>query len=255
MTRQLLLILFSGATLAMLSACFHDSDDDDADNDDDPNPTYTLYFSQDLNPNGLYSIDVTTGLPTLVGAGNSGVTGGNVGLAHREAAGGNLVGSRDDGLLVINRDGSGSMFVGGLTEEALAYDNTMDILYACDSGNFRTIDPATGAQITDLPDTGDDFEGLAVEPNTGDVFGLASGNPADLWRYDQGTSMWNMVGSTNLNMDNVGLAYHPVTGVLYVLDGLTGNLYTLDTATGAPTLIGPHGLAGQNGGGLAFALD
>lgn len=238
------------SALFVLGAC---GDDDDSGTKPKP-ATYTLYFSQDNNANGLHSIDTDTGVATIVGDGITQVSGSTCGLAYRSADGGILLGSKWSLLMEINLDGSGSVDVGGIGNEALAYDDKAGILYGCLNGDFRSIDTATGEQAAALTGPGGDAEGLAVEYSTGNVFGLISGDPATLTMYDATADTWTAIGPTGLDMDSVGLAYSPATKELYAVND-DGNIYTLDQTTGAATLVGAHGLASSNGGGLAFAKD
>ncbi|MCP4574102.1 MAG: hypothetical protein GY838_17210 [bacterium] len=249
--RPFALSVFLVLALFALASC---GDDDDGTKPK-PAATYTLYFSQDSNGNGLYSIDIATGVGTIVGDGISGVTSSTIGLAYNSAGDGILLGSKYSTLLAINLDGSGAVDLGGIGHEALAYDNDAEILYGCLNSDFRTINPATGLAIATLTDSVRDVEGLAVETDTGNVFGLASGSPATLMLYNPTDGTWTTIGDTGFNMDSVALAYHPTTKVLYAIDGNSASLYTMDQATGAATLVGAHGIAGSGGGGLAFAKD
>ena len=63
-----------------------------------------LYFSQDGNANGLYTLDTSTGAPTFVGA--TGVNASTVGLTP-SASDSLLYGSRPFALLHISADGMG----------------------------------------------------------------------------------------------------------------------------------------------------
>lgn len=226
--------------------------------DDDPvtpkGATYTLYFSQDDNGNGLFRINTSTGAGTLVGNGISGVTSNTVGLAYNTATG-VLYGSRWATLLEIQVDGSAAVDLGGVGNEALAYDDDAGILYGCLNGDFRTINPADGTVAIALTDPGQDVEGLAVDPATGDVYGLAPGTPASLMKYDKVSNTWSTVGSTGMEMDDPGLAYHPVRKLLYALDANSASIYTIDPADATTTLVGPHGISGVGGGGLAFVRN
>lgn len=62
------------------------------------------------------------------------------------------------------------------------------------------------------------------------------------------------VGETGLNQ-LIGLAMHPVTGVLYGYDSSTESLYTISTTTGAPTLVGASGSSLGAIGGMDFSAD
>lgn len=216
--------------------------------------TYTLYFSQDDNGNGLYKIDTTTGVGTLAGSGVSGVTSSTVGLAYR-ASDDALYGSRYASLLKIELDGSGATDLGGIGNEALAFDNDSGILYGTINGAFRSINPADGTQAVDLADPGADVEGLAVDPETGIVYGVTRGAGSVLMAYDIVTNTWSTVGSLGMTVWDPGLAYHPVQKKLYMVEGETASIYTINKADATVTLVGAHGISGNGGGGLAFAMD
>jgi hypothetical protein len=219
---------------------------------DDTPVTYTLYFSQDANASGLYEINTTNGVATIVGTGITGVTGTTNGLAYRTSAG-KFLGSKPSGLLEINRDGSGFVNIGPSTQEALAYDDAAGILYGALNGVFTTINPATGGTLSTLAAPGGDVEGLSVDPATGNVYGLMSANPAQLMLYNKTGNTWSTIGSTGSAMDNTGLAYHPGTQTLYAYNN-DGNVYSLNKTNGVATLVGASGL-GAFGGGLTFARD
>lgn len=208
----------------------------------------TLYFSQDDNSSGLYTLDTTTGAATSVGA--SGVTSSTVGLAPGHLPG-ILLGSTWSDIAHIQDDGSGVVVLSGsVGAEGLAYDAVNDIFYGAINGNFFTIDPDTGLQIASLAGPGADIEGLAVDPATGLVYG--TGNTTNLLVYNPGTASWSTVGDTGINWYLGGLAFDPGSNVLYVCGTNSGdNLYRLDPSTAAATLIGPTGLSPTEGG-LAF---
>jgi hypothetical protein len=84
-----------------------------------------LYFSEDSNPNGLYSLDTTTGAATHLGS--SGVTSATVGLAPTESMT-ELFGSSWTRLHRMRTDGSGYTDLGEAYAEALGYDSTTDTL-------------------------------------------------------------------------------------------------------------------------------
>lgn len=203
-----------------------------------------LYFSEDSNSSGLYTLDTTTGAATNVGT--SGVTASTVGLAP-SASPGILFGTQWAQLLEIQADGSGSVIIGGDGQEGLAFDPATGTLYGAINGSFRTVDPATGLNQTALAAPGADVEGIAW--GNGGVYAIAGGD-ANLYFYDPGTDSWVIIGSTGITWDSAGLAFDPGTNTLYAKGDQDSNLYSIDPATGAAAAIGDTGIA--NGGGLAF---
>ncbi len=210
-----------------------------------------LYFSEDNNADGLYTLDVNDASAVQIGM--SGVTSSTVGLAPSPSFD-LLFGSRWATLLHINADGSGFVDVGGTGTEGLAFDPTGDgTLYGAINGNFFTMDPATGGAIAQLADPGGDIEGLAY--GNGFIYGLVAlggggGDRGDLLRYDIADSSWTNLGNTGLgSIDNAGLAYNTQENVLYAKFNST-LLYRIDPETLEANVIGDTGIA--SGGGLAF---
>jgi len=204
-----------------------------------------LFFSQDSNSNGLYEINVTTGQATLVGT--SGVNAGTAGLAPSQSED-LLFGSEPFGLLEVQADGSGSVFVGGATMEGMAYCSQNDTLYGSLNGSFFTVNYTTGALVSSLAAPGFDMEGMACDVANGIVYGI--GDSTSLAAFDIGAGTWSTVGDLGLNLDSGGLAFDP-SGVLYAIGVGTGNsLITIDPGTAAVTTIGPLGTTAA--GGLAW---
>ena len=208
----------------------------------------TLYLSRDSNPNGLYVLDTLTGNAALSGLGTTLVSNSTVGLAMSDTPG-VLFGSKANGLLRINEDGSGATLTGSLAVEALEY--TGGVLYGALNSNFFTINTATGALDTILASPGADVEGLAFGNDV--IYGLvgAGTGQGNLLAYDIALNSWSLIGNSGIAFDNVGLAYNPYLNILYATGNQNGNLYQLDPATGLATLIGPTGFTSA-GGGLAF---
>ena len=206
-----------------------------------------LYFSQDSNSDGLYRLDIFTGVATLVGA--SGVAGSTVGLAYRPDKD-FLYGSKWSELLKIARDGSGAVDKGGEGTEGLAYDPIKKVLYGAINRQFFTIKKSNGSKIEDLTGPGFDAEGIAVDPKTGVVYAI--GDSTLLRKYDPDTDTWSDVGDTGLDWAAGGLAYNPGLHMLYACGSNQGNdLYTIDPDTAETAKIGDSGVTLE--GGLAFA--
>ncbi|MHC4549721.1 MAG: PEP-CTERM sorting domain-containing protein [Planctomycetota bacterium] len=207
----------------------------------------TLYYSEDNNASGLFALDVSTGLATLVGAGTTTVTTNTVGLApHASSA--LLWGSKPFGLLEINADGSGAVTFGSLGIEGMAHNPATDTLYGAINGRFFTINKTTGGVLTNLAAPGSDVEGLAF--GRGGVFGLdTAGN---LKFYNIGLGSWSLIGNTGLRPGfNKGLAYDPGADVLYAISGQDPFLFSVSPGTAFSTLIGHTGRNVARGG-LAF---
>ncbi|MCB1749066.1 MAG: PEP-CTERM sorting domain-containing protein [Gammaproteobacteria bacterium] len=203
----------------------------------------TLYFSQDSNANGLYAIDTLTAAATHLGA--SGVGGSTVGLSPS----GNpnvLFGTSFTQLLHINVDGSGATAVGSVNAEGLAYDGATGTLYGQLNNNFFTVDPNTGAHLTNLASAIGDPDGLTF--GRGGVFGVADSTDSLVF-YNVGLDNWTTVGALGVAINDPGLAYDALNDILYAM-GSAGDLFAVDPDSGQATLIGNTGLVGA--GGLAF---
>jgi hypothetical protein len=164
-------------------------------------PGNVVYLSSTGN-DSLYTVDLTTGTATLVGAyGDSAIV--MHGLEYVPATN-TLYGesSHNGGLYEINQSTGAATLIGtsGLSSFSnLGWDSTAGIMYMTNSGtdSFYTVNLATGAA----------------------------------------TLIGTLNGPTNPN----SLAYNADTGVLYMADNSTDNLYTMDVATGAAVLVGSMG--------------
>ena len=203
-----------------------------------------LYYSQDSNSNGLFSLNTTTAAPTLLGTSN--VTSQTVGLSPSTNPD-ILYGTTWTNLAHINADGSGATNVGSIAQEGLALDPTSGILYGSINGTFSSFNPNNGSLIASLSAPGGDVEGLAY--NAGLIYGLADGG--NLSFYDILSGAWSVIGNTGVNFDQIGLAYDTGLGNLYAIGGQDPYLYSINPTTAAATRIGDTGFA-DAGGGLAF---
>ena len=220
--------------------------------DDKPPPPAggVLYFSQDLNANGLFIVNQATGAATLSGAGTTTVNGTTVGLT--EGPGGTLLGSTFAEIVRIQKDGSGVTDLTGIEgAEALAWNPVDGLLYGCWNAEFYSMNAATGVRIATLPIAPADVEGLAADASRNVIYGI--GDSTNLYKYDVAAGAWSIVGNTGINWNQGGLAFDPGARVLFVIGlGGAGNLYRINPDTAAATLVGPLGIAGTVQGGLAF---
>jgi MYXO-CTERM domain-containing protein len=206
----------------------------------------TLYYSEDSNPNGLFTLNVTTGLATQVGSGISGVITSTVGLAPSSDPN-SLFGSKFFDLMKINTDGSGSTDIGSGGSEGLGFDPNSDTLFYAINGSFGIQNQTNGAR-SPLASPNSDVEGLAY--GDGGVYGLDTAG--DLKFYDIGTGLWSTIGNTGLPTGfNKGLAYDPSRSLLYAISGQDSLLYSINPQTAASAVIGDTGRSASRGG-LAF---
>ncbi len=211
-----------------------------------------LYFSEDSNPNGLYSIDTSTGQATLLGA--SGVTSQTVGLAPDGQDDG-LWGSSWTNLNNISTTGSGFTTVGTAGSEALAYDPATGTLYSFLNGTFSILDTAGTGVIASLPNpTGNDFEGLAWDMRRRVLWALPGFADADthLWFYTPTDQQWHREYDTGIDWTECALAHDSVTDTLYMKNDGDTNLYAVDVRTGQLRTVGDMGIS--EGGGLAYIV-
>ena len=204
----------------------------------------TLYFSEDTNSNGLYSLNTSDGSATLVGAGITTVVSQSVGLAPSSSHT-SLWGSQPLALLSINADGSGAVATGTSAVEGLAFDPHADTLYYSINGDFGTQHTGTGA-LSPLASPGFDVEGLAF--GNGGVYGLADGG--NLLFYNPGADSWSLIGNTDITFDDAGLAFDPGGNLLYAVGDQDSNLYSIDPVDATTAVVGNTGIG--EGGGLAF---
>jgi hypothetical protein len=209
-----------------------------------------LYFSEDSNGNGLYTLDTSNGAATHIGI--TGVNGATVGLAPGLNPG-TLFGSEPFNMLEIQQDGSGSAIIGSVVAEGLAYDAAEDLLYGSINGDFFIVDQPGYSSRTLLAAPGGDVEGLAF--GGGGIYGLVGqgpggGNAGDLLFYDIGLGSWSFIGNTGILFDQVGLAFNNELNLLYAVGSQTTFLYGIDPANAETFVIGDTGI--RNGGGLAY---
>lgn len=211
----------------------------------------TLYLVIDNSPNALYTVDTTTAVPTLVGAGNSASSEG-LALSNNPAT--LLYGVDGSVITTIATDGSSAATtaIDPNGDRGLTFHAPTGLLYGGDNGTFESIDPGTGTitALASLP-ANEDVEGLAADSANNVIYGI--GNDEQLYAYDIVANTWSTVGATTVNDGNdIGLAFDPTMNVLYAVDS-TGTLYSINPATAATSQIGLTGLGTGLDVGLAFS--
>jgi len=185
-----------------------------------------------------------------------------VGLAVCSSAQSRLIGIDTSGSNVYDIDPAtgartlvGPIVGASSTIGALAYDDTSGVLYVSSTGNdsLYTLDLATltttlvgpyniGATVV--------MHGLEDVPATGKLYGKSSSlaGAGDFFEIDKVTGQATPISA--LGFGGFGsLSY--VNGTMYAADTVGDNLHTVDLTTGVATLVGPFGLAGAIGIGLA----
>lgn len=129
--------------------------------------------------------------------------------------------------------------------ESLCFDSRENVLWTTNDGTLYRIDPQSFNTLL-VGDTGvDDVDGLAVQPSTGNLFGITYGGN-DLVRIDKsdaGTTILNgnlEVGSRleDLAFDSTGRLYVLTSRALVEVDPATGARISKVTIKGATSLEG-----------------
>jgi len=162
-----------------------------------------------------------------------------------------------------------SVLVVGLACLLSASDaNAAQILFGADgsagnaSTNLYTIDATTGATISTIGPIGYAVTGLAIDPNTGTLYGTTNSNspagPNSLISINTATGAGTLIGGAHPG--NMADITFDSSGTLYAW-GETGgggsagdDLYTINLGTGVATKVGEAGVA-TAGSGLAAAAD
>ncbi|MCI0636209.1 MAG: hypothetical protein L0206_20195, partial [Actinobacteria bacterium] len=217
-------------------------------------PSGVLYaWTEDSDD--LATIDLTTGAATVVGACAAGTAA--TGLAV-DAAGRAWMKSGGT-LYPVDRTtgacGAGAALTGGAGLNNILTANGRSTFYSADRDfgvgitELRTVDPVIGDTVSVGTNAIAELSALAFRPHplpplyATDGAGLGGGGgPSTLYRLDpRDGSVIQTIGPIGFN-EVVGLAFHPVTGVLYgTSNGGGGQLIRIDPKTGAGIAVGPTG--------------
>jgi len=218
-----------------------------------------MLYGSDAETQELYIIDTTDAGTTRVGY--FGVEGNMAGLAY-DSDNDIMYGTTTatDKLYSIDYTTGQATLIGDLGVSlihGLAYDNSTDVLFGT-FGESRgdglyQIDVSMGNStlIGHIGHFYDDHlntvHGLAVHPQTNDLYGIIGGlgNVSALIRIDKTTGSGTFLyeyGIVNLS----GLTFLP-DGTLYATDNWSGDLYTLDISSGSMQLIGNTGFGNALG--------
>jgi hypothetical protein len=141
---------------------------------------------------------------------------------------------------------------------------TTQTLYGADGSggnpsNLYEIDRDTGAVVRTIGPIGFAVTGLAIHPETAELYGSTGGmdanNPGSTIKIDKATGDGTLIGD-QIPADEVGAADITFTsdGTLYGWSEATDDLVTINLAGGAATVVGESG-AGTLGSGLSASPD
>jgi hypothetical protein len=120
-----------------------------------------------------------------------------------------------------------------------------------DISNLYSLNTTTGV-ATLIGSTGQTrMIGLVVDTDS-TIYAISEESNSRLWKLDPTTGAATLIGSTGFNLQEGDMTIDPVTGQMYVADGIGDQLYTINKTTGATTLVGPFGSLGRDVSGLQF---
>lgn len=160
------------------------------------NVAYTIQRSGAITT-FLYTIDISTGIATLVG---------NIGVA-------NIGGLDFDGTTLYAISGAG----GG-------------------ASTLYTLNPITGAVLTTVGAVGhNEMVGIAIRKSDGQMFGWKNGASPGLYTINKLTALAVAVGGINTQISD--MTFHPTTHVLYGTEASTPRIVSINTGSGALTSV------------------
>jgi hypothetical protein len=200
----------------------------------------------------LYSLDLQSGIGTLIGQ-TSIFVGGGMAASQEE---GTLWAISGDELFTLDRTTGASTLVtdfdGALSGEGLAYDAVAGLLYASDrsTGSIYSISPDSG-EATLIGSPGSTSDGLAFDSARGVLYGVIEDA---LVTIDTATGIATTVGPLGVSVPgSSGLTYDFDLDLLYLASRSLSDLYRVDRQTGAATAIGPIGVSAIHG--LAYVAE
>lgn len=136
----------------------------------------------------------------------------------------------------------------------LAFDPGTQTVYGIrqSDGQLYRIDVPSATAIPIGSPGGGTIGGLDFDPVNNVLYGIDKAGGARLVEINTANGSRTVVGSLGLGAAECnGLAFNPVDGQLYTVNGTNQNAYRIDRNTGAATLIGPTGGIFGTGFGLA----
>jgi DNA-binding beta-propeller fold protein YncE len=213
-------------------------------------PSGLLYtWTESVSGDFLAKVNVATGAGTIVG--NCGVSTSHTGLAIDRD--GTAFMKNALNVYTVNRVTGACTLLspvsGASLDNMLAIDDRGTMFSAARTAtgaDLYTLDPLTGVATKIGSNALTELSALAFEPPPLEELYAVDGagnNPATLYRLDpRNGSVLATIGSVGF-VHAVGLAFHPVTGLLYATANDPGTtVFTINPATAATAVIGSHGL-------------
>jgi DNA-binding beta-propeller fold protein YncE len=146
------------------------------------------------------------------------------------------------------------LLVAAGSADALLLGTDWNFSSSAGNASLYSIDTST-ATATLIGDTGvNSLIGLVVDTDS-TVYAISEEASSNLWTLDPTTGAATLVGSLGFNLQEGDMTIDPVTGMMYVADGIGDKLYTVDKTTGSATLVGSFGTDGRDVSGLQFFDD
>lgn len=119
------------------------------------------------------------------------------------------------------------------------------------SSGLYSINVATGS-ATLIGATGQiRMIGLVVDTDS-TIYAISEESSSKLWTLNAATGAATLVGATGFNLQEGDMTIDPVSGKIYVADGIGDSLYTINKTNGVTTLVGAFGANGRDVSGLQF---
>lgn len=93
--------------------------------------------------------------------------------------------------------------------------------------------------------------GLVVDADS-TIYAVSEESNSGLWKINGTTGAATLVGRLGFNLQEGDMTINPITGQMYVSDGIGDKLYTVNKANGAASVVGSYGLNGRDVSGLQF---
>jgi hypothetical protein len=213
-----------------------------------------MYAASGTPTSQLYSINLVSGTPTLIGPTN--VT-EIQGMAVRPTTGeiyGTLSSSSNTSIYRVSVQYGDALLVRTVpvaNMRAIAFSPGDTLYGATTSGRLYRINLSTGDTVGIGTSYGIVYSSLSFSPTSRTLWGSIrppTGVRDRIYTVNTSNGATTLIGSTGFAVTTAGIAFHP-SGILYGLTGTgtqTNNFITIDTLTAVGALVGSTGMTGMN---------